>query len=237
MRIRVSVKRRKSPDDAPYIQKFNYEYEDEAETVASMLRALNNEDVLTDTDGNEAPIVEWECSCLQKKCGACAMLINGIPRLACDVRLTECGDEVTLAPLRKFPTVRDLRVDRSAMMSELSSLSVFLKDAAEDTPAFDKKRYELSLCLQCGCCLEICPNFVPGGEFGGMAGAVPLSRVLMTEKQENLKTVSKTYRKKIFEGCGKSLACKDICPAGIDTDKVLARSNAVALWNRKRRNL
>ncbi|MDR2795780.1 MAG: fumarate reductase iron-sulfur subunit, partial [Spirochaetaceae bacterium] len=31
--------------------------------------------------------MNWECSCLQKKCGACAMLINNTPALACDTKL------------------------------------------------------------------------------------------------------------------------------------------------------
>ena len=42
----------------------------------------------------------------------------------------------------------------------------------------------------------------------------------------------KLYNKYIFEGCGKSLACRNICPAGLDIDRLLARSNAVSLWKR-----
>ena len=44
--------------------------------------------------------------------------------------------------------------------------------------------------------------------------------------------LEKQYEKRFFEGCGKSLACQNICPAGIRTGDLLAQSTAVALWRR-----
>ena len=52
-----------------------------------------------------------------------------------------------------------------------------------------------------------------------------------SEKGED-KELKKEYNEHIYKGCGKSLACKDICPAGIDMDKMLSKSNAVAVWKR-----
>ena len=40
------------------------------------------------------------------------------------------------------------------------------------------------------------------------------------------------YRASYYEGCGKSLACQDICPAGIPVEELLVRSNAAAIWKR-----
>ena len=40
------------------------------------------------------------------------------------------------------------------------------------------------------------------------------------------------YRQLYFEGCGKSLACQDICPAGIPVEELMSRSNAAAVWKR-----
>ena len=40
------------------------------------------------------------------------------------------------------------------------------------------------------------------------------------------------YRAGYYEGCGKSLACQDICPAGIPVEELLVRSNAAAIWRR-----
>ena len=68
---------------------------------------------ILDIDGIPVGEIAWECSCLQKKCGACAMRINGVPRLACDTKIGDLKSKtVTLEPLKKFPVVRDLIVDR-----------------------------------------------------------------------------------------------------------------------------
>ena len=40
------------------------------------------------------------------------------------------------------------------------------------------------------------------------------------------------YKKKYFEGCGKSLSCHDICPIGLPVEELLVRSNAAAVWGK-----
>ena len=185
----------------------------------------------------------WEHSCLQKKCGACAMIIDGKPVLACDTRLSECkGETVVVEPLRKFPVVKDLLVDRSAVAERMNALKVYpvsIKEPAKDPSAKqirrgerdDETAFEASRCIQCGLCLEVCPNYYREGAFSGMAAMAPLARLLA--KDEN-KQNRETYRKAVYEGCGKSLACRDICPAGIDMDKLLSRSNREAVFRRDR---
>ncbi len=57
-----------------------------------------------------------------RKCGACAMLINERPRLACSTFLHMLkGSTITLEPLSKFPLVRDLIVDRSNLFENLKN--------------------------------------------------------------------------------------------------------------------
>ena len=56
---------------------------------------------------------------------------------------------------------------------------------------------------------------------------------IVPQGNKETKTTAETeYNEHIYKGCGKSLACKDICPAGIDMDKLLSKSNAVAVWKR-----
>ena len=62
----LHIRRQKAGSNDAYWEDFIYEYK-EADTVATALMTL--------------PVV-WEHSCLQKRCGACAVVINGIPRLA-----------------------------------------------------------------------------------------------------------------------------------------------------------
>ncbi|MFR8283020.1 MAG: 4Fe-4S dicluster domain-containing protein [Faecalibacterium sp.] len=69
-------------------------------------------------------------------------------------------------------------------------------------------------CLLCGCCLEVCPNFDPNSEFAGAVLPVNAYRILNEEQDIAHQTeLANAYRQLYFEGCGKSLACQDICPA------------------------
>lgn len=231
MKFTLEIHRCTRGDKRRYVQFFSYSSDDSSETIATALTNLNS-GPLTDISGNEAAPIVWQCSCLQKKCGACAMVINGRPGLACARKLSECGTEIRIEPLHKFPVVEDLMVDRSIMQENLKMMKLWFGVSAELTEKNTGISYEASRCLQCGCCLEVCPNFAPGGEFTGMAAAVPMTRLLSGLSGEERKNAAKIYDRHVFEGCGKSLACRNICPAKIDVDKMLVNSNAIAVWKK-----
>jgi succinate dehydrogenase / fumarate reductase iron-sulfur subunit len=92
--------------------------------------------------------------------------------------------------------------------------------------------YDASRCLQCGCCLEVCPNFCPGEAFVGAAGAIPVSRLLDAAENGAGKALKKAYYEQVYRECGKSLACMDICPAHIDIARTLSSTNALAVWKK-----
>ena len=137
-----------------------------ADSVARALEELNERTVLRDSAGQEAEPIAWECACLEKKCGACAMVIRGTPRLACATRLCEAADKggcITLEPLKKFRRIRDLQVDRGEMFTALQEMELWLENDAELVE--EERRalhYRAASCLMCGLCLEVCPNFSPG---------------------------------------------------------------------------
>ena len=222
--LKLEILRRKNPEDVPHWESYDYQTEDETANIAVALTELNHK--------IENP-VRWECSCLQKKCGACAMVIQNRPRLACDTPLKEFSKAgtVRIEPLRKFPVVADLIVDRSILFQNLETMKVWFAEEAKTKGS--QMAYEASRCLQCGCCLEICPNFYAGGTFSGMSAMLPTARLLTALPESQKKELCRAYRKYIYEGCGKSLACRNVCPAGIEIDKLMVNSNAVAVWKRK----
>lgn len=231
MNYKIRILRQKSCQDSPYWQTFEIQTELKNATVATALSLLNAQDILKDTDSNVCDKIIWECSCLQKKCGACAMVINGKPCLACDTRLSELKtDIITVQPLKKFPVIADLMVDRTVLSENLKAIHAWLQKETLASEQQNDILFEASRCLQCGCCLEICPNFYAGGEFFGMAAMVPFARILEELSKADKKELLKQYQKHIFEGCGKSLACHNICPAHLDIEKLLVNSNAISLW-------
>ncbi len=225
MRVKIKIKRQQSPESEPYFQTFAWNC-DESTTVATILREMNEA-------GDPENEIAWECSCLQKKCGACAMVINGSPRLACDTKIGELKSKsVVLEPLKKFPVVRDLIVDRRILRENLIALHNWLEREAVVNQKNTDLAYDASRCLQCGCCLEVCPNFTVDDSFFGAAAFVPASRILSELPKSKKYEILGEYKKYIYSGCGKSLSCHDVCPAEIDVERKLSNSNAVAVWKR-----
>lgn len=231
MKYLLDIWRQRSKDDKGSFRTYLYETDSEAVTAAAALSELNEREKLADIDGAVTEKIVWECSCLQKKCGACAMLIDGRPRLACDAKLSDSKKgRVRIEPLRKFPIVADLMVDRQVIFDDLRQMQVWAEKEFLADDRSNSVMYEASRCLQCGCCLEVCPNFAAGGRFYGMSAMVPASRLLAGMKGSSAEALRKQYGRVIMDGCGKSLACHNICPAGINIEGLMARSNAAVLW-------
>lgn len=220
----LKVKRQSSPDSAPYWQSFHYDGPRHV-TVSAVLDALNYTDDLFDVQGNTAPRIRWECSCMQAVCGACAMIINGIPALACTTFADEViGDELILEPLSKFPVVADLIVDRSIIYDNLKEAKVYLESFAKNNSKHHVQQYSTAKCLKCGLCLEVCPNYHPGGAF---FGAVLANESYLTQSQSKDEKSHhiKEYKKHFGAYCSKALSCQTVCPAGIETITSILRMN------------
>jgi succinate dehydrogenase / fumarate reductase iron-sulfur subunit len=232
----LRIKRQKSQSEPSYWQNVEFYCEENSnETIATALTALNQRTATVDTDGKPVGEIGWECSCLQKKCGACAMVINGRPRLACDTFLKNYKSKspIVIEPLRKFPVIRDLIVDRSIMRENLKAVHAWMEGkAASVSEKQNERMYDASRCLQCGCCLEVCPNFCPGDSFVGAAGAIPVSRMFHAVDSGAGKSLKMAYSRQVYQECGKSLACMDICPAHIDIGRTLSSTNALAVWKK-----
>lgn len=234
MKKTFKILRRQNTESEAYWQEVSYEFTDPMETVATALTRINQLEDCRDSEGRPVGHIEWECSCMQKRCGACAMRINGKPALACDSFLKDFpeGKEIVLEPLSKFTCLRDLVVDRSALREALRQIRAWSGSSGITSEKRLDDVYDASKCLQCGCCLEVCPNYSAGNEFAGAAGFVADFRSAAALTQEEKKERKAAYNKHVYKGCGKSLACHDICPAGINIDRILSRSNALLIWNR-----
>lgn len=233
MEILMEIRRQENSLSIPYTQKISFNF-DEGVTLAGALRRINEGEIL-DVAGEKISPISFEHSCFQKKCGACAMLVNGKPQLACDTFLKDYikKRKISIAPLSKFPVIRDLIVDRSMIYENLKLLEAWSEDAIRLNDKNTETAYEASRCLACGCCLEVCPNFYFGGDFYGAAGFTPVTRIAVSLR-ERMKNLEKSYKEHIYDGCGKSLACMDICPAEINIDKLLSKSNSRLVWKRKK---
>lgn len=196
--------------------------------------------------GKRVTPVVFEAGCLEEVCGSCSMLINGKPRQACSALVEELlknapDRTLSLAPLSKFPLVRDLIVDRSRMFAGLKKIKGWI-DVEESFahneagpkifPEAQKIMYALSTCMSCGCCLEACPQVNPRSSFIGPAAisqarlfnANPIGRM---QRRERLRPLME-------EGgiidCGNSQNCVKVCPKNIPlTDSIASVARDVSL--------
>ena len=222
--MRVKILRQQTPVSKPYWEIFNYEGPSD-NTVAGLLDYLNYHDDITDINGNKTTRIGWECSCLQGMCGGCAMVINEVPSLACETFIKDVhGSELTIRPLRKFPVIHDLVVDRSIIHENLMKADIFI---GEYHPSRDKDKehqYSVAKCLKCGLCLEICPNYVDGKSFFGALFAND-SYLVTARNSEKKEKIKKAYNEHFGKSCSKSFSCMDICPMKIQTIASMAKMN------------
>jgi succinate dehydrogenase / fumarate reductase iron-sulfur subunit len=226
--MRVKILRQLSPESEPYWQEFFYERKND-QTIAGMLEELNYLDDLKDINGNSAPRIKWECSCLQGMCGGCAMVINNVPALACETFLRDIKkDTVVLEPLRKFPTIADLMVDRSVIDDYLKKEDAFIEEYKGADPKEFDHMYAAGKCLKCGLCLEVCPNYSGGRSFYGAAFANDCY-LIASRSMTRDKLLKESYREHFAKGCSKSLSCAQICPMKIPTLASISKMNKTGI--------
>ena len=232
--MKVKVLRQAAPFSESYWETFDADVPGET-SVAALIDHINYNDDITDENGSPTTRIGWECSCLQGVCGACAMVINGVPALACETFVKDLikngKKEITIRPLRKFPVVHDLVTDRTGIFETLNKTSAFIggngPSGKKKTPERDgefEHRYLTAKCLKCGLCLEVCPNYSNGDHFFGalFANDCYMVSVRNTENDPGLK---KQYAEHFAAGCSKSFSCMDVCPMKIQTIASMAKMN------------
>lgn len=190
------------------------------------------------------PIV-WEQGCLEEVCGSCSMLINGKPRQACTALIHKLikdsgSNIITLAPLSKFPLVRDLIVDRSIMFENLKKVHAWIDvDGAFDrgpgpkiSPEKQEVMYSLSKCMTCGCCVEACPQSNSHSKFLGpqIFSQVRFFNANPTGKANQDVRLRALMGEGGVADCGNAQNCVRVCPKNVPlTDSIAAIGRDVNL--------
>lgn len=227
--VRVKVKRQDGPNSEGYWEEFKIDASTDM-NVISILDEIRRNPV--NADGKAVNPVVWDCSCLEEVCGACSMVINGKARQACSTLVREIGSEITLEPMNKFPILRDLRIDRSQMFESLKKVKAWIPvDGYHDlgpgprmTDEEANVRYELSKCMTCGVCLQVCPQVNDNSDF---MGAAPISQARLFNmhptgaslKNDRLDATMDTGG---IMDCGKAQNCVKACPKEIPLTESIA---------------
>ncbi|MDN4493605.1 succinate dehydrogenase iron-sulfur subunit [Ureibacillus aquaedulcis] len=230
--VKMEILRQDTEGGATRWEKFEVPYRPGMNVISALMAIQQNP---VTSDGQNTTPVTWDMNCLEEVCGACSMVINGRPRQSCSTLIDQLEQPVRLEPMKTFPVVRDLQVDRSRMFNALKKVKAWVPidgsyDLGEGPRMPERKRqwaYELSKCMTCGVCMEACPNV---SEKASFIGPAPLSQVRLfnthptgaMNKDERLAEIMGDGG---LANCGNSQNCVAACPKGIPLTTSIAALN------------
>lgn len=210
-------------------EEFHVERRPNANVISVLMQIQRNP---VTADGKKTTPPAWDAACLEEVCGSCTMNINGKVRQACSTLIDKIEQPIRLQPMKKFPLVRDLAVDRQKMFDALKRVQAWVpvdgtydlgpgpRQASEE----QEMRYVLSTCMTCGCCLEVCPQVSQTTKFIG-AAAISQVRLFNSHPTGEMNAADRLHGL-MGEGgvtdCGKAANCVTACPKGIPLTSSIA---------------
>lgn len=248
MTLKLHVWRQAGPNAPGKMTDYVANNVNEHMSFLEMLDVVNEE--LTKT--GEEPIA-FDHDCREGICGACSMVINGIPHgghkgvTACQLHMRhfQDGQDIYIEPWRAkaFPVIRDLVTNRSAFDRIIASggyVSVNTGGAPDANalpiPKKDADQaFDAAACIGCGACVAACPN----------ASAMLFTSAKVThlgnlpqgqpERLERVESMLKTHDQEGFGSCTLIGECSAACPKLISLDSIafLNRDFIKASFTRK----
>jgi succinate dehydrogenase / fumarate reductase iron-sulfur subunit len=229
--IRLRIRRQDRPGSVPYWQDFEVARRPSMNVVSCLMDIQKNP--VAAGAGVTAPVV-WDCSCLEEVCGVCTMVVNGRVRQSCSALVDQLEEPIVLEPMRKFPVVRDLAVDRSRMFEALKRVKAWIPiDGTHDlgpgprmNEADRAEAYHLSQCMTCGCCLDACPQV---NDRSGFIGAAAIGQVVLfnshpTGAMNADERLDALMAKGGITDCGNAQNCVRVCPKDIPLTWAIAKA-------------
>ncbi len=198
--------------------------------------------------------LSFRYSCRGAVCGSCAMLINGIPRLACKTQVSSllAGDpgpklakflkdqaveydrsnEVLVEPLPNMPVLKDLVADMMAFFSKYERIRPYLATIEpEPDTEFPMTKEEVSElekftnCILCGACYGACPVNGENGAYIGPAALAKLYRFRIDPRDSEGEARLKTAD--VPEGwwsCRFYANCYHVCPRSVPPNYAIGKA-------------
>ena len=206
------------------------EYEVQADRFTSVL------DALLTVKERQDPTLSLRYSCNMGICGSCAMVINGMPRLACETNIFSLRSQlITVGPMEAHPILRDLVTDFDDFFAKHASVTPWLvrrdleeKFRAETEYVQTRSQVDNFLdyahCISCGLCVDACPVNNTNPHFVGPQALSQAYRYNSDsrdqgerERLEHLDTMDGVW------GCEYAGACSKVCPKGVDPALTIQR--------------
>ncbi|MGA2918342.1 fumarate reductase (CoM/CoB) subunit TfrB [Methanoregula sp.] len=203
-------------DKAPHMETYTVKV-NEGARVLNVLHAIHDE---------IDPTLSYRYSCSSGQCGSCAVRVNGEPVLAC---MEEARDGITIEPL-KLDVKKDLVTDLVPRLEQIASL-VPKKETVLPKKADIDAMKPLKDCIECLCCVSVCPA-VDVTKFLGPT-AMRQEMRLVLDPRDSGDRVPDAVCDGLFT-CTSCQACWKVCPKEIEIpakaiEKLRAHANRKGL--------
>ncbi len=222
-------------------------YADYDVTIKEEMTAL---DLLFLIQENHDQTLAFRYSCRGAVCGSCAIMINGIPMLACRTPVSRIlkikkddyvnlpvGAEIPdkgllLEPIPKLPVIRDLVVDWEPFFEHYRKVEPALneeKDPPEKEHQMEKEDVseleKYTNCILCALCWSACPvvNEVEG--YPGPAALAKLYRFYLDPREPKSENrLSIADEDSGWWACDFHKNCREVCPKGVPPNIAIGRA-------------
>ncbi len=189
------------------------------------------------------PTLAYRFACRVGMCGSCAMTVNGVATWTCRTHVDKAirgKDEITIAPLKNLPVIRDLVTDmreffdkwaraRGSFQGTRTRHDDFARISPEND---DRKKIDAAIeCIGCAVCYSSCDVVSANPDYLGPAA---LNRAWTLIKDErDVKTIERLRAVAGDAGCHSChthMSCTEHCPKQLSpTAGIAGLKRAVAV--------
>ena len=228
MNLTLHIWRQKNPKSPGRLVKYKVEGISPDQSFLEMIDQLNQGLI----EKGEEPVA-FDHDCREGICGACSMVINGVPHgpqrgtTTCQLHMRKFrdGDTLYVEPFRAraFPVLRDLVVDRSGLdrIQQAGGYVSVNTGAAPDGNAILVPKAEADTamdaasCIGCGACVAACKNASAMLFIAAKLGQ--LAHLPQGQPERTRRTVAMIEQadREGFGSCTNYYECEAVCPKNI----------------------
>jgi succinate dehydrogenase / fumarate reductase iron-sulfur subunit len=233
MNLTLHIWRQTGPKEKGGFEKFKVTDVEADMSFLEMLDVLNESLITADKEP-----VAFDYDCREGICGACSLVINGIPHgpqkatTTCQLYMREFkeGDDIWIEPWQvgAFKVVRDLVVDRSAYDRILQAggyISARTGSAPDgNTIPVSKETadrvFTSATCIGCGACAAACPNASASLFVAAKISHLGLLPQGQPERNSRVQMMLAQMDAEGFGFCSNHRECEAACPKEINIDRI-----------------